>query len=101
MRMTMHDGAYFEAVNGLCKARAPEKGIICESSPLSRAENGGMVKAHDGAPAVHGANDFLQPHRFIHRFGNKRLDRRLAKRAQHSGTKSAGKALHANKCHAI
>ena len=35
MRMTMHDGAYFEAVNGLCKARAPE-GINFERFTLYR-----------------------------------------------------------------
>src|SRR5207247_9688134 len=46
-------------------------------------------------------DDVPQRHRFIHRFGTKRLDRRLAERAQHSWTKSAGKALHTNKCHAI
>ena len=101
MRMTMHDGKHFEAVNGLCKARAPEEGINFERFTLYRVDNRGIVKDHDGAPAVYRAHDVLQPHRFIHCFGNERLDRRLAERAQHSWTKSAGKTLHTNKCHAV
>jgi hypothetical protein len=34
MRMTMHNGAYFESVNGLCKARAPQEGKVGEVHPL-------------------------------------------------------------------
>jgi hypothetical protein len=99
--MTMHNGAYFEAVNGLCKARAPEKGINFERFTLYRVDNRGIVKNHDSPPAVHRAHDVFQPHRFIHRFCNKCLDRRFTERAQHSWTKSAGKALHTDKGYAV